>query len=112
MKRLTRSALLLLLLPALAACTGPKPQVVGYALQPPVAADGDYRELVTVRNGSGGEGEVQVTVRLIVAATGETAAIVTQPLTMNPHETARIAIPLHPALPGPYREEVQAEYPT
>jgi len=102
----------LLRLPALVACTGPKPTVLGYEVQPPAANGGEYRASVTIRNDSGGEGEVQVTVRLIVVTTGATAAIAEQTPTLKPHETVHLTISLQPALPGPYRTEVEAEYPT
>jgi len=52
-------------------------------------------------------------VRLIVVATGETAAIAQQSPMLNPHEAVHhLNIPRQPALPGPYRTGVEAEYPT
>jgi hypothetical protein len=109
--RLGRCALPLLLVLGLGGCFGPKPAVVSHELHPPDTPGGPYTMLVTIRNTGGGKGQAEVQARLIVAATGETAAEADQTVDLQPHETVHLLLPLQPSLPGPYNDRVEAQYP-
>jgi hypothetical protein len=112
MKRsLCRIALLLALAVSLAACRGPAPVVVRQELQPPQRPNDPYTLVVTIENRSGGEGQAEVTARLLSTATHETAAQTSQDVTLRPHETVQVTLDLQPGAPGDYDATVEAEYP-
>jgi hypothetical protein len=108
---LCRSALLLTLTVSLAACRGPVPVVVRQELRPPVTPNGPYTLLVTIENQSAGEGQAEVTARLLSKATHETAAETSQPVTLHPHETVQIVLELQQGALGDYDATVEVQYP-
>ena len=96
---------------ALAACGGPRPVVDGVELRPPKQDGQPYLLVVTLRNASGGQGQVTVSAR-ITGANGQVAASEEQhTASLSPHEVERLTIDVQPAAPGPYTVEVKASYP-
>jgi hypothetical protein len=110
-ERLAAAALLLIYLPALAGCPGPKPVVVRQELHEPERPGEPYRLVVEIENRGRGQGEAEVIARLHPRGSAETVAQETQPVQLNGRETARIEIPLRPTGPGPFDAEVEAQYP-
>lgn len=112
-KRLALPLLSLALLFLLTGCAaaGPQPTVIGQELRPPDSERAPYQLIVTIKNASGGEGEIAVVARLRVRVTGVIAAQADQTATLPPRETLQLTFDLRPAAPGPYDVSVEATYP-
>lgn len=95
----------------LSACGGAKPVVTHTDLRPPSAPGQPYVLVVTVNNQSGGEGQAEVTARLVAPATGQTAAQATQNVDLKAHETSDVVLQMYPAASGDYRPDVEVQYP-
>jgi hypothetical protein len=95
----------------LTACLGPRPAVVGQELREPQQPGDPCVMLVTIHNRSRGEGEISVEVSLRVQGGSDVVATGQDEVQLRGHETAQVAIELHPGAPGPYDAEVEAVYP-
>jgi hypothetical protein len=95
----------------LTACLGPRPTVVAYELREPQQPGDPYMMFVTVHNRSRGEGEISVEVSLRVQGGSDVVATGQDDVQLRGHETAQVAIELHPGAPGPYDADVEAVYP-
>lgn len=112
MRRLLLTASIVALSVAMVACFGPKPTVLSHELEPPAQAGQPWVMRVTVENRSRGSGQIAITVRLRDPDTGAVLAQDEATPELRGHQTITVAIELRPAGDGPFREEVDAEYPT
>jgi hypothetical protein len=95
---------------AATACFGPQPRIVRQELRPPAQAGGPWLLAVTVSNESRGEGQAEITSRLL----GQGDAVVGQvsrEVDLAPHETVSVVLEIHPAGPGPYRVQSEVKAP-
>jgi opacity protein-like surface antigen len=83
-------------------CSGPRPQLVSARMRGPVAE-------AIVRNGSFGEGQIQVDFRVHPRAGGAPFLHSEKP-TLRPHETARIEVRIDGAR-GDEQLDVEVDYP-
>lgn len=104
-----RATALVLTALLLAACHGPKPQVLGHRLQPPEVKGHPYTMAVTVKNTSSGSGQISVVARL--KKNGATAAVQEQTVQMDSNETVQVELDLNPQVDGPFEQEAEASYP-
>ncbi len=104
-----RCLLLALLIPFAAGCLGPKPRIVKQSLRAPQNAGESWQLAVTVENGGRGEGQGQITSRLLDPR-GNVVAQEARDIDLRAHETITVTLPLDPSSPGPYHvtSEVQA----
>lgn len=96
-----------LILIALAACAGPRPEARVLSVAPS-PQPGDQRVMVDLTNHSGGKGEIELRVVLRSAAGTEVAAEQTVELKAREHLVLAVDVP---APPGVYNANATAEYP-
>jgi hypothetical protein len=102
---------LMLLLPGILGCAGPRPVVTRQELRPPESPGGPYTLFVSVTNRGRGEGQADVIARLRSRATGRTEAQANEQVDLKPHETVPVALQLRPPAPGDYDATAEVHYP-
>lgn len=113
--RLLLGGLLGLVALGLAGCLGPKPSVVDVQQQPPTAPGDPYRVQVLIANTGPGDGQVEVSVRLVDKRTQQTISYDAQQVQLDKDERQSVNFeePLPPNAPPADQIDVQvrAQYP-
>ncbi len=113
--RLLYGGLLVLAALALAGCLGPKPGVVEVKKQPPASQGDPYRVQVVIANNGPGEGQVEVSVRLLDKRTQQTIQFDSQDVQLDVGERQSVNFEetLPPDAPPVEQIDVQvaAQYP-
>jgi len=112
---LRQSVAALLLIGLLAGCFGPQPTILSVSQQPPSDPTQPYRVQVLIHNTGVGDGQVQVTVRLVDKANGHTILSNDQSVSLDKDEQQSVNFELNlpPTAPpaAAIDVQVQAEYP-
>ena len=95
----------------LGACTGPRPEVTEVSVSEEPGAAGRYLVDVSVRNASGGEGEVKINVRLRDWRTGALYDGGSVSVNLGPRELAHRLVEVRAPDGGRYSAEMEAHYP-
>ena len=113
--RLPTVVLLVLLAGTLAGCLGPKPRVVEVQTQPPAGQNDPYRIQVLIENTGPGDGQVEVSVRLVNKQTQQTILYDEQDVQLDKDERQSVNFEesLPPSAPAADQIDVQvsAQYP-
>ncbi len=99
------------LLAGLCGCMGPRPVVVESHLKAPQAPGAPYVLVVFLRNDGYGEGQVELTARLLSRRRGETAGQCIRQVALRARETVEVVLEFRGVPPGDYRAAVEAVYP-
>jgi hypothetical protein len=110
-RAICRIVVLLACAASLAACYGPKPVVQRQELRPPAGPDAPYTLVVTIENQNAGEGQAEITARLIAKPSGATAAQASETIELQAHETMQVVLELRPAAAGDYDASAEVQYP-
>ncbi|MDQ2808283.1 MAG: hypothetical protein M3Z04_15430 [Chloroflexota bacterium] len=112
---LRRSLAALLLIGLLTACFGPQPTILSVNKQPPSDPTQPYRVQVLIHNTGVGDGQVQVTVRLVDKGDGHTILSNDQDVSLDKDEQQSVNFELNlpPSAPpaAAIDVQVQAQYP-
>ncbi len=112
---LRRGLAALLLIGLLTGCFGPQPTILSVSKQPPSDPTQPYRVQVLIHNTGAGDGQVQVTVRLVDKGDGHTILSNDQdvPLDKDEQQSVNFELNLPPSAPpaAAIDVQVQAEYP-
>jgi hypothetical protein len=113
--RLLLTGLLVLLAVGLAGCLGPKPSVVEVQKQPPANPGDPYRVQVVIANTGPGDGQIEVSLRLVDKRTQQTISYDAQDVQLDKdeHQTVSFEETLPPNAPPAEQidVQVQAQYP-
>jgi hypothetical protein len=113
--RLLLAGLLVLVAGSLASCLGPKPHVVAVQKQPPAAQNDPYRIQVLIENQGPGDGQVEVSVRLVDKQTQQTILYDEQDVHLDKDERQSVnfeeSLPPHAPTADQIDVQVSAQYP-